>query len=363
MVTLRGTIIVDDVQEHEEVRIEGSTLTFAPAPPGSEREVIEGWVLPGLVDTHCHIGFSADGVADETETRRQAHQTTATGVLLTRDAGMPVDTRYLGGDPRVPRIIRAGQHIARPRRYIRGLPIDLDDPEELPRALSTQALAGDGWVKLVGDWIDRDAGEDADLQPLWSPEQLQAGIAAAHASGARVMVHTFAHSAIEPLLDAGIDCIEHGCGMSREQMQRAADAGVAVTPTLSQVVNFPEIADQAQEKFPVYAAHMRDLFDQRFDQVRAMHEAGMQILVGSDSGGGVRHGSYHNEIDLLVEAGIPDAVIVAAASYHARMYLGVPGISEGAPADVLVYDSDPRQDARVLRNPVAIFRDGVRIDA
>lgn len=361
MVTLRGTVIVDDALEREQVRIEGETLTFAPAPPGAGEEIIEGWILPGLVDVHCHIGFSAEGVADRQNTFAQAHRTTDTGVLLIRDAGMPADTRFLQSTPHAPRIIRAGRHIARPKRYIRELPLDLDDGEDLPEALAAQALAGDGWVKLVGDWIDRDQGSGADLAPLWSADQLRRGFAAAHAAGARVMVHTFAHETIDPLLEAGVDCIEHGCGMSPEQMERAAAAGIPVTPTLAQVENFPAIAGQAARKYPVYAAHMQRLHEGRFTRVRQMHEAGVQILVGSDAGGGVPHGSYHREIDLLREAGLPDRAIVAAASYHARRYLGVPGISEGAPADVVVYPCDPREDARVLRTPLAVFRGGQRL--
>lgn len=361
MVTLRGTVIVGDLQTHNQVRIEGTTLTFSPLPPNQTSEVIEGFVLPGLVDVHCHIGLSADGLGDEETMLAHARTTTQTGVLLTRDAGMPIDTHVLDGNPHAPRIIRAGQHIARPMRYIRHLPLNVDNPDELPNALAEQALASEGWVKLVGDWIDRSAGENADLQPLWTPEQLKAAVAAAHANGARVMVHTFANATIDPLLDAGVDCIEHGCGMDAAQMERAAVAGVPVTPTLSQVENFLTIAEQADEKFPVYAAHMRALYDNRFDQVRALHEAGVQLLIGSDAGGGVPHGFYHDEIDLMRRAGVPDAVLVAAASYHARTYLGARGISEGAPADVVVYDTDPRKDARVLRHPSAIFRDGVRI--
>ncbi len=361
MVTLRGSVIVDDDTEHEQVRIEGRTLTFAPAPAGSGGEVIEGWVLPGLVDVHCHIGLSAQGLGGEDEIRRHAYATTDTGVLLTRDAGMPVDTHLLDDDPRAPRIIRAGRHIARPKRYIRELPLDVEHPDDLPEVLAAQALAGDGWVKIVGDWIDRAAGAHADLAPLWTQQQLTAGFAAARANGARVMVHTFAGEAIDALLDAQVDCIEHGCGMSEEQMERAAAAGIPVTPTLLQVENFAAIADQAAEKYPVYAARMRRLHQNRFAQARAMYEAGMQILVGSDAGGGVSHGSYHGEIDLLAQAGIPDSVIVGAASYHARRFLGVPGISEGAPADVVVYGEDPRKNARALRDPIAIFRDGTRL--
>ena len=59
-----------------------------------------------------------------------------------------------------------------------GLPIDLEDESQLPDAVAEQARCGDGWVKLVGDWIDRGVG---DLAPLWSDDVLKAAIDAAHA--------------------------------------------------------------------------------------------------------------------------------------------------------------------------------------
>ena len=56
--------------------------------------------------------------------------------------------------------------------------IELEAESQLPDAVAEQARRGDGWVKLVGDWIDRDAG---DLAPLWPDDVLAAAIAAAHA--------------------------------------------------------------------------------------------------------------------------------------------------------------------------------------
>lgn len=362
MVTLTGTVIADESTEYARVRIVGGRLTFAPGPPGDGHEQrIEGWILPGLVDVHCHVGYSPEGVCDEPQTLSQARMTARTGVLLTRDAGMPIDTRFLQEFDDVPRIIRAGQHVARPRRYIRELPVDVEDPDDLPRVLAEQALAGDGWVKLVADWIDRDLEGRADLTPLWTPAQLTAAFAAAHDNGARVMVHTFAHDSIQPLLDAGVDCIEHGTGMTRAHMEQAASAGVPVTPTLLQMENFPAIAEHAEGKFPIYAAHMRRLYEQRFARVRDLYEAGVQLLVGSDAGGGVAHGELATEASLLVEAGVPAAAVVGAASYHARTYLGAAGITEGAPADVVVYPEDPRQNIGVLAHPTAVFRGGRQI--
>src|SRR5699024_11654613 len=143
--------------------------------------------------------------------------------------------------------------------------------------------------------------------------------------------------------------IEHGTGMTHEHMEQAAAAGIPVTPTLVQVENFPAIADQADGKYPRYAAHMRRLHQERFRRVRDMYEAGVQLLVGSDAGGGIPHGSYHEAIRLLAHAGSPAPAIVGAPTHHALTYLGVPGITAGAPADVDVSPAASQQHAAVRR--------------
>ena len=51
-----------------------------------------------------------------------------------------------------------------------------------------QAGRGDGWVKLVGDWIDRSTG---DLGPVWPDDVLKDAVARAHELGVRVAVHVF----------------------------------------------------------------------------------------------------------------------------------------------------------------------------
>ena len=80
---------------------------------------------PGLVDAHCHVGIGRGGshVEDIDGLRAQALAERAAGVLALRDCGSPVDTRALDDEPDLPRIIRAGRHIAahpplhpRPRR-------------------------------------------------------------------------------------------------------------------------------------------------------------------------------------------------------------------------------------------------------
>lgn len=125
------------------------TISLEPVD-GAETVFSDGWIIPGLVDAHCHVGIGPGGPVDVDEAVRQAETERRAGVLLIRDAGSPVDTRAFDDRADLPRIVRAGQHLARTKRYIPGLPIDVDDETQLPEAVATQARRGDGWVKLVG---------------------------------------------------------------------------------------------------------------------------------------------------------------------------------------------------------------------
>ncbi|MFH5822477.1 amidohydrolase family protein [Georgenia sp. AZ-5] len=355
---LCGTVVVDDAIELPEVWVADGRLTLT-APPRAERaRQISGWVLPGLVDVHCHIGLGPAGEVDEEEALLQAKADRDAGTLLVRDAGSPMDNRWVQARPDLPRLIRAGHHLARPRRYLRDYGLELDDVAQLPDAVAEQARFGDGWVKIVADWIDRSAGADADLRPLWPADVLRDAIAAAHDNGARVTAHTFARETIDPLLDAGIDGIEHGTGMDADHMAEAARRGIPVTPTLLQVGYFSAFAEQAGAKYPVYATRMRRMHERRYEQVRAFHDAGVPLLMGSDAGGTIAHGSLPAEVAEVARAGVPARDVVAAAGWRAREILGVPGIAEGASADVVVYDADPRQDVAVLARPAAVVLRG-----
>ena len=204
------------------------------------------------MDAHCHIGLAA---ADLDEAEQQALTDRDAGTLLVRDCGAPLDTRPLQEKLELPRIVRAGKHIARPKRYIRDISDEVEDPAQLPAAVAEQAAEGDGWVKLVGDWIDRDKG---DLAPLWPDDVLAEAIKVAHEAGARVTAHVFGEEALPGLIKAGIDCIEHGTGLTADTIDLMAAHGTALVPTLINIETFPELAAGAG-RFPVYAGHMLDL--------------------------------------------------------------------------------------------------------
>jgi imidazolonepropionase-like amidohydrolase len=355
---LRGTIVIDDRREVGEAWVVGDRLTFTRPHGVADARVLEGWVLPGLVDVHCHIGLAAQGAVDRATAQAQAVADRDSGVLLVRDAGSPADTGWVHDRPDLPRLIRAGRHIARPKRYLPNFARELADPADLAAAVAQEAGRGDGWVKLVADWIDRDLGPEGDLRPLWPDDVLVDAVAAAHAAGARVTAHTFSTEALDPLLAAGVDCLEHATGATPAQIERIAAAGIPVTATLLQVGRFAEIA-AAADRYPHFADRLRRLHARRYEHVHDLYDAGIAVLVGTDAGGTLPHGIIAAEARELVRAGIPAADVVAAASWRTRSWLGVPGLEEGASADLVVYPADPRREIGVLAAPSAIVLRGV----
>ncbi|MDQ4102330.1 MAG: amidohydrolase family protein [Actinomycetota bacterium] len=348
---LRGVLL--PAGEPGELWVADGVICAEPVP-GATTVCDGGYVLPGLVDAHCHVGIGAGGPASLAEAAEQAATDRDAGTLLIRDCGVPIDTRPLQARDDLPRIIRAGRHLARPKRYIPTIGVELDEPTLLPQAVQEQAADGDGWVKLVGDWIDRSTG---DLAPLWPDEVLVKAIAAAHAAGARVTAHVFGVDALPGLIAAGIDCIEHGPGLSADTINEMAARGTALVPTLINIETFPAIADRAG-KYPRYAAHMRALHANAAGAVSAAVEAGIPVYAGSDAGGGIRHGRLVDEIGALCAAGLTGSQALAAASWAARDWLRVPGLVPGAPADLLVTRTDPRLDPDTLRDPTLLLLRG-----
>jgi imidazolonepropionase-like amidohydrolase len=355
---LRGRVLAGREDERDRAWVIGDRLTFEqPTTPGTDVSVIEGWVIPGLVDAHCHVGLDFHGPVDEATQERQATTDRDAGALLLRDAGSPADTRWIDGRPDLPQIVRAGRHIARTKRYLRNFAEEIE-PEELPAAMAVQARRGDGWVKIVGDWIDRSIG---DLAPCWPAEALVAGIEAAHREGARVTAHCFGEDCLPDLIAAGIDGIEHATGLTEATRAEAARRQVAIVPTLVNIDTFPELADRAAEKFPLYAAHMRELHATRYANIRDAYDAGVPVFCGTDAGGSLPHGLVASEVAQLRAAGLPDLDALDAACWSARTWLGRPGLAEGEVADLVVYPADPRVDVGVLAAPSAIVLRGQHV--
>lgn len=351
---VRGTVLVGPDEVRDEAWVIDGRLTFEPPVNRHDVQTVSGFVLPGLVDAHCHVGLDSRGAVPTETAVEQARTDRDAGALLLRDAGSPVDTHFIDDREDLPKIVRAGRHIARPRRYIPGVGAEVE-PGDLADMVRQQARRGDGWVKLVGDWIDREAG---DLRPCWPVEALTVAIAAAHEEGARVTAHCFGEESLHDFAAAGTDCIEHASGLTTDSIDAFAAAGIAIVPTLVNIGNFGKFAQAGRAKFPTYADHMIDLWERRYETIGAAHEAGVPIYVGTDAGGQLPHGLVAGEVAELVTAGLSAVEAVSAATWGARHWLGREGLTEAAEADFVVYQDDPREDVGVLASPAHIVLRG-----
>jgi imidazolonepropionase-like amidohydrolase len=174
----------------------------------------------------------------------------------------------------------------------------------------------------------------------------------AHENGARVTAHVFGEESLPDLIEAGIDCLEHGTGLSLPLIDTMAANGVALVPTVVQLNNFPRYAAAGGGKFPSYAAHMMDLWERRRETIGAAYEAGVQIYAGTDAGGVLAHGLIADEVIELATYGLTPEDALGAASWRAREWLGFSGtLQEGSEADFVVYDADPLDDLAILKSP------------
>jgi imidazolonepropionase-like amidohydrolase len=174
----RGPVLPDG--EARDLYVVDGRITYEPQA-GADTAA-EGWIVPGLVDAHCHLGLDDFGPTDDEATEQQAIDDRDGGALLIRDAGSAADTRWIHDRDDLPRLIRCGRHIAATKRYIRNYAHEVE-PADLATYAAREARNGDGWIKLVGDWISR---EEGDLAPSFPADAFRDAIAAAHAEGAKV---------------------------------------------------------------------------------------------------------------------------------------------------------------------------------
>ena len=154
---------------------------------------------------------------------------------------------------------------------------------------------------------------------------LKAAIEAAHAHGARVTAHVFSEDALPGLINAGIDCIEHGTGLTDDTIELMVEHGTVLVPDPGQHRReLHRYRTKAAERYPAYAAHMRDLHARALPRLAAAREAGVPIYAGSDAGTMVAPGRIADEVEALKRIGMSPTDALGAACWDARRWLGRP---------------------------------------
>ncbi len=346
---LRGTVLPAGTPQ--DLFIAAGRITFADVEDAVT--ISEGgWITPGLVDAHAHLAMASPGspTTIEEAVRTSAGAQLAAGVLLVREPGSPAGHAADDLGAGLPRTITAGHFLAPPGRYFPGLAREVEEAS-LPAAATQEARSG-GWVKIVGDFLD----EEGRVTPNWSQAALADSAAAAHEAGARITMHATVPASIEEAIEAKFDAIEHGHGATTDHLRAMAAGGMALVPTLL----IGDYIRQLTTEMPLHpgdrATWLREV-DVHMGVTLGAHDAGVAVYAGTDAGA-VAHGLVASEIALLRDAGLPGAAALAAGSWAARAWLGLPGVEEGAPADLVVFPDDPREDPEVLRHPSLIVLRG-----
>jgi imidazolonepropionase-like amidohydrolase len=339
----------------EEWWIVDGQISDEPVP--GARELPGKCFLPGgLVDSHMHGTMNMNGYAhangsDALIAANLAAQRAA-GVLAVRDAGLAFGGRYSSALEAGMRVQSAGRILAAPGHGYPGI-CTWVAAEQLVAVAYEEARRGAQWVKILADFPGPD-GNWYMAPPSYPRDIVQAAVSAAHDAGARVMAHSTGLAA-EDLVAAGVDAIEHGMQLNGELLEQMAQRRIAWSLTLGTVLKHS--GPIAAQESPA-GRYVRSQLARVRELLPLAATLGVPLLAGTDE---LPHGALHQEIAIIHQYGLSARQALAAASTAARAFLGLPSFAPDAPADLVLYDADPRQDLAVLARPSAILFDGRRV--
>jgi imidazolonepropionase-like amidohydrolase len=385
--TYRAARVFDGVSEHatedgavlvEDGRI-ASVGSVADLPAGvGITDLGDATILPGLIDAHVHLVWSASAEPHEV-VERESRALTAlrcannaalhlrAGVTTVRDLGatdgLSIDVaRAVGlGVLRGPRVIAAGRAIAMTGGHGWFLGREADGAEAVRHAVRSELKAGATCIKLMASGGVYGHAEEPG-SPQLTVEELRVAVEEAHKAGRRVAAHAYSIEAIGNALDAGVDSIEHGSFIDRDTAGRMRETGTYLVPTMSVYRAMSERGPElgAPEYIRRKTAEVLEASREAF---RLALEAGVPVAAGTDCGApGHPHGTLPEEMMLMVESGASPIQALRFGTSAAADLLGlgdeVGSLEPGKRADLLAVDGDPTSEILALRDVRLVLRDG-----
>lgn len=365
-------------------------------PRGAEVVPGEGrTLLPGLIDAHVHL-FPATP-----DPRRSLRQALVFGVTTELDMTSDPDTvarlreeQRAGEAPSRADMFSPGWAATAPGGHgsgeqygIEGVPT-IRGPEEAASWVEARAEEVADYVKIIYE----DGSAFGTSLPTLSPATVERVTEEAHQRDLLAVTHVTTLHGARVAVEAGTDVLAHAWMDSVPEpafVRKVADRDVAVIPTLSVLESIAGreggdsiAADPRLEPYllPGSARNLEqsyaeilgreptpEAFERALDVVSRLHEAGVPILAGTDASvPGTTHGPIlHRELKLLVEVGLTPAEALAAATAATAETFALEDLGrvhEGARADLLLVEGDPTEDVTDIREIVAVWKEGRRVD-
>ena len=362
----RATIVVKDGKVVE--------MGGAVSPPeGAEVVDLSGkYVTPGFVMGHGHLGGS-DGLKSGPEVytrenilnqlRLYARYGVTTVLSLGGDGPIAVELRDQQATP----------DLDRARLFVAGEIVVGPTPEEAREQVRRDAEMGVDYIKIR---VDDNLGTSEKM----SPETYQAVIDEAHKHDLPVAAHLYYLADAKGLLEAGVDFIAHSVrdrAVDDELIAALKEKDVCLCPTLTREVStfvyestpdffsdpfFSKHADavvleqlqdperQAQVKASRSAQTYKKALEQAQANLKTLSDAGVKIVMGTDTGPPARFQGYfeHMELELMAESGMSPLEVMRASTGVAADCIGLSDVGvleRGRWADFLVFGQDPLADA------------------
>ena len=365
-----GAVPIDDaivVVESGEVLAAGPA-SHVVVPPGAQVvDLRESTVLPGLIDSHCHLGFVPGRGSAPAQMQASLEMLAVNGVANCRamlEQGITT-AREMGNkgfvDVAVRDAVESGL-IPGPRLLLstRGFRAShgagavatvVDGAEELRRTVRENLARGADLVKLFVTGSILHPPERA-LQAYYNRREIEAAVEEAHQAGRKVAVHCVGGQAFRDSMETGVDFIEHGSYLTPEDIevfQRFPAATLTVTIAV--------IEEAAADLPPEQQEQLRRIQQRAVATFGLVREAGIRWIAGTDNA------RLSREMEILVAAGATPEDVLGAVGYRAAEALGI-GASAGAlrpgmPADLVAVDGDPLVDITAIGRVRAVVKGGV----
>ncbi|MCJ1461247.1 hypothetical protein MMC28_011629 [Mycoblastus sanguinarius] len=334
------------VCEPSTVVIEGSII--GSDATGAQMLDCEGHILiPGLIDSHVHL----EAVENLSEFLTYGVTTVLDMGTFQRDVLKALRKQgSLQGSPDVRSCgLPIAGHGGRPSK-MPGFPKEalVDDPQHGTELVAKRVSEGADYIKILADI----AGPDQAI--------LNALVAAAQSNGKRSIVHAPQKGSFNMAVQAEGDTITHvplDGTIDEMTVSRMVHSGTISVPTLTMMSCFAKFTPDEALAY----SHARA-------SVAAMYDAGVPILVGTDSNckSGVPNVPYgkslHEELERLVDAGLSTVDALRAATVLPAEYFGLRDrgkIEPGYRANLVLIGGDPLSDIRATRLIRRVWCDGI----